>query len=616
MKKSNRNEVLNEIIENRNHSWYEEIKQRNKQNFGKTAISFRKNMISYQMFEEMVESYYAPALKQHGIKKGSEFVCCIRQTPDFPMIFGASSLVGSTAIFVNEEFNQDFLIDIINNSNSNITFVSDWDFVKMLPVYEKTDSRIKIVVIPVSKWDKYNNPYKKVTDRFFHFDEKKFQEAFKKFGRAIMVDDFLEEGKQFNGEINGHGKLSDPVAVTYTSGSTKKGVHKGVVQRNETYIIMGRYHDPEVAGIPKMDKTISYAAGPTNADTLLLTGVSDTMMQGGIVALDPIVDEYYFPYALLFNNAGLAIATRSYWIRAMKEWSTNADFFGVKLPGLYVPSEGGEPLSAGEEKALNKWLKEVKAGTEITHTPTSIVKMTVGGGDSESGSIFLTLYRDYYNKLQKIVGINEPAGLDYYDFCDVEVLRENGTYCNQMETGRLVAISPLTMKGYHRNPEATKSFFIKDFYGKTWGNLNNYAYKDKHNRVYIKGRISETDPEIKNYEIQDLISLDTKNIMSCEVVSLNDPDLGIVYIAHIEFQIGKKINIDKTLESAQRRCENKFSTKLNGRLFFRIRTHEEGYPTLFTAKRDIQSLISEGISEKCIDLTRPKTSPKKLLLKK
>ena len=85
-------------------------------------------------------------------------------------------------------------------------------------------------------------------------------------------------------------------------------------------------------------------------------------VQGGILALDPIIDERYFLYALKFSNAGLAIATRTFWLRAMKETYENPEFKDLKLPGLYVPSEGGEPLSGGEEKALNRWLRDIDAG--------------------------------------------------------------------------------------------------------------------------------------------------------------------------------------------------------------------------------------------------------------
>lgn len=599
MKKMSRSEAMKSIIEEHNHSWYEDLYMRNKDNKEKVALFFRGTKITYGEFFGMVEAY-AKSLKQNGVNKGNEFVACLRQTPDYPVLVAAASLIGAKINLIAADFDKDYLAQIINNASAKIVLVNDWDFVTMSSSLRKSTDDKKIIVLPISKWDKYNNPYSEITDRFYRFDEEEYQNAVSEFSNVESIDKFLSDGTNYVGELNGHGKLSDELAITYTSGSTSKGIHKGVVQRNETYIIMGRYHDPEVAGIPKMNNTVTLSAIGPHADTTLMTGVSDTMLQGGIVALEPIIDEDYFLYGLKINNAGLVIATRTYWLRAMKQTYENPDLKNLTLPYLYVPSEGGEPLAAGEEKALNKWLKDVKAGTLITKTPVSIVKMTVGGGDSEHGSIFLSLYRDYQNGLQKIRGIHEPIGLGYYNFADVQVLREDGTYCQPMELGRLVANAPTGMKNYHNNPEATSDYFITDAYGKVWGDLGCYGYIDRWNKVYLKGRVKKNDPEIKNFQVADEILRDTKNIMSCEVVILYQETDNPIYIAHIETQYFKKVNIEKTLLSAEKRCYNKFGEKIKGKLFFRVRSHEEGFPTLFTAKRNLIALKEEGLTDLCI----------------
>ncbi len=594
-----REEVEKSIVEEHNHSWFEDIYMRNINNQDKVSMFYRGSTYTYGDFFEMVQTY-AKALKQYGVEKGTEFVACLRQTPDYPVLVAAASLIGAKINLIAPDFDLDYIADIIDNADAKIVLVDDWDFSKISYSLKKSANDKNIIVLPVDKWDKYNNPYSEITDRFYKFDAESFNKSIATFSNVIGVDKFLEDGKLYNGELNGHGKLEDELAITYTSGSTSKGIHKGIVQRNETYIVMGRYHDPEVAGIPKMDKTVTLSEIGPHADTTLMTGVSDTLLQGGIVSLDPIIDENYFLYSLKINKAGLVIATRTYWLRAMKETYENPEFVNLTLPYLYVPSEGGEPLAAGEEKALNNWLKDIKAGVSITHTPFSIVKMTVGGGDSEHGSLFLSLYRDYQNKLQKIRGIQEPIGLDCYNFADIQVLREDGTYCNNMEMGRLVANAPTAMKKYHNNPEATNKYFITDAYGKKWGDLGVYGYIDKWNKVYIKGRIGENDPVIKNFEIADEILKDTKNIMSCEVIPMYDADGNIFYVAHIETQYRKKVNLKKSLLSAEQRCMNRFGEALRNKLYFRVRSHEEGFPTLFTAKRNIIALKEEGLTEKCI----------------
>lgn len=599
MKKLPRELVEQDLNENHNHSWFEELYRRNKNNLDKTALLYRGTKITYKSFFEMVIQY-SKSLKSYGIEKGDEFVACLRQTPDYPVLVVAASLIGAKINLVAADFDKDYLAEIIANAKAKVVLVDDWDFNTMKQSLHKSASDKTIITLPVSKWDKHNNPYSEITDKFYKFNETQYMEALSEFNNIVDIEQFLENGTTYNGEINGHGKLNDDLAITYTSGSTKKGIHKGIVQKNRTYIIMGRYHDPEVAGIPKMENTITMAAMGPHADTVLMTGVSDTLMQGGVVALEPIVDEKYFVYSLKINDVGLGLATRTYWLSAMKETYNNPDLKNLTLPGLYVPSEGGEPLSAGEEKALNKWLKDVKAGTKITHTPFSITKMTVGGGDSEHGSLFLKLFRDYSNKLQKIRGINEPIGLEYYDFADVQVLREDGTYCDTMEMGRLVANAPISMDRYHNNPEATAEYFVEDAYGKKWGDLNVYGYIDKWKNVYLKGRIEKNDPKIKTFEVSDEILRDTKNIMSCEVITLDDGTEIPVYIAHVEPQFFTKVKLEKALLSAEERCRIRFGHELDDKLYFRVRTYEEGFPTLFTGKRNIIALKEEGLSSQCI----------------
>lgn len=596
MKKMTWPEVERDISKNHNHSWYEEVYERNKNNLDSIAMSCRGTKITYRELFEIVDQY-SMALKANGVNKGDEFVACLRSDFHYPALVLAASKIGAVINLISAEFDNNYIGQIIDNSDAKFVLVDDWDLEKISPVLKEREDEIKTVVLPVDYWAKIENPYARITDKFYKFDKEKFDEVYNDLDNCINEEEFISSGKDYIGEINGYGKLNDDLAITYTSGSTSKGYHKGVVQKNRTYIIMGRYHDPEVANIPSMTKIVTYAAIGPHADTSLMTGVSDTFMQGGTVTLDPIIDEEYFLYSLAINKPQLVIATRTYWMRAMKETYKNPKFKNLRLPYMYVPSEGGEPLSAGEEKALNKWLKDVKAGTAITHTPTSIVKMTVGGGDSEHGSLFLSLFRDYKNPLQKIRKIHEPIGLEYYNFTDINVLREDGTYCEPMEMGRLVANSPISMERYHNNLEATDKYFITDAYGKRWGDLGTYGYIDKYDNVYIKGRIGKNDPKIKTFQIADEILRDTKNIMSCEVIYLPEFDS---YVAHVETQYHKKVNEERALLSAEQRCLNKFGEELNNRLFFRLRNHEEGFPTLFTAKRNLIELKEEGISDKCI----------------
>jgi len=590
-----RGAVLADIYANHNHSWFEELQERNRGNLEKTAISYWDIDISYKCFFELA-LMYAKALRSIGIGKGDEFVACVRQCPDYPAIVAAASYIGACVDLISPEFNPDFISDIIVKSGRKLILVSDWDLAKISPAIEKSDVGL-CVTVPLARWG--GDPHRDISEKFFKFDIQSYLASKNRLKTVESIEEFLHRGYAYSGEINGHGHLEDTIAVTYSSGSTKKGYHKGIPQCNRVFIIMGRYHDPEVTGMPKMSETRTYAAIGTQADTILMTGVSDTLMEGGIVVLDPVVDSRYFLYSMMFYKAGLVIATRSSWLEALYQYRINPDFRGLKLPYLYVPSEGGEPLSAGEEYALNRWLCEVKAGTAITKTPFSIVKMSVGGGDSEHGSIFLTLFRGYYSVLQKIRGIHEPIGMGYYDFADVSVLREDGTHCAPMEPGRLVANSPLSMNMYHNDPLSTERFFICDSEGNQWGDLGCYGYIDKWNYVYVKGRLSATASDIPLSQIADIMQQDYKHILSCEVVYCVYNDKPI-YIAHIEMQHDcKPGKTNYYLKKAAELCIKNYGQNFAGQLYFRVHESDDRFKLLFTTKRDIHSLNAEGLSEKC-----------------
>lgn len=590
--------VREDLYKNHNHSWYKEIYERNKKGLNRTAMVYRGNRnISYGELFSLSEKY-GKALKYYGVNPKDEFIACLRLTPDYPILVAAASLINAKVNLIAPFFCDEFLCDIVIKSHAKVVLVNDWDFATIAPALLKCCANKTIVIMPVDAWDAGNNPHSELMERFYSFDRNSFEAAYrlcKTKCNICMIDEFLKCGEGYLGQLDGNGKLSDEIAITYTSGSTRKGWHKGVAQRNETYIIMGRYHDPEVCGMPKMNNCITLSEIGTQADTTLMSCISDPLMQGGIVALDPIIDEHYFLHSLAINKAGLAVATRTFWLRAMKETYENAENHRLTLPYLYVPTEGGEPLSAGEEYALNKWLKDVKAGTKITHTPFSIVKMSEGGGDSEHGSLFLRLFRGYYAPLQRIRRIREPMGMFCYKFAKTVVLRPDGSYCKPMELGRLAANSPTAMKKYYNDDAATAEYFIKDAYGNIWGDMKAYGYRDKWGNFYIKGRISENDPKIKAFQVSGVISEDYTNIMSCEVVTEDSGREVPYYIAHIEMQTQEGIDVAKVLRDAYVRCRKEFGDAICSNLYYRIHSSEEGFASLSTTKRNVLALKEEGL---------------------
>lgn len=591
--------ILKEIDENRNHSWIKEVWERNKNNLDYTAIFYRGQKFTYKDF--FIESYrYAKALKKNGLKKGQEFICCIENTPEFPFLMGAASLLGAVVNLLSADMDRDYLVKIIENADSPFIFVSDKNFIEFAPTLKALKTNKKIIALPLDYSLKNGNIYKSITELFYKLDEEKYNESIKEFNNIINIDEFLKTGEDYNSKVIEYTGLNDPYTVTYTSGSTISNKPKGLVHENRSYITMGRYHDTEISHLPTMKQKTMLALVRTMSDTDFMSSVSDMFIQKGIVTLEPINDQEFVFESMLINKPTCVLTSRSVWLHLMKKQQNDKLYKNIKLPFLLVPMCIGEPLAANEEKVLNKWLRSLKAGVDITKLPYSMVCMSVAGGDSEHGGIFVSIYRAIQSKRFSRLNRSEPIGMSTYGMVDIQALKDDGTYCDFMEPGILVANSPCTMAGYRNNDEGNKDFYITDAYGKTWTALNTYGYIDKDRHVYVKGRVNAFDGRIPSYQIADEILKDTKRIMSCEVITIAKEDNTKVYVAHLEPQMNTSFDEQKVLYSALIRCINKFGISIVNDLYFRVRDNKESFEVTATLKRSFLALLDEGISDKCI----------------
>lgn len=594
--KKNR-KILNEIDLNHNYPWIKEIWERNKERLDSVAIKYRGNTFTYEDF--FLNSYkYAKSLKSYGIKKGDEFICCLENTPEFPFIMGATSIVGAKVNLLSSDMDKEYLKQIINNATSNLIFVSEKNIEEFS--YTLCEIKNKIIVLIPLEFSIGKNQFKNITDQYYKVDENKINSAIQRIEKVIGIDGFLKNGEKYKDTVFEKTGLDDDFTITYTSGSTSSNKPKGLVHKVRSYITMGRYHDSEISKIPSMKNLTMLALVRTMSDTDFMSAISDVFMQSANVALEPINDKDFVLESILMNKPAIVLTSRSVWLYVMKKQMKEEKYKKIKFPYLIAPMCIGEPLDGTEERILNKWFRKLKSGVSLTHTPMSVVCMSIAGGDSEHGGIFVKMYRSLQSKRFSRLGYNGPVGMSTYGMVKIQCLRKDGTYADYLEPGNLVANSPCTMHGYVNNEEANKSFYIKDAYGKEWANLNTYGFIDKFGNISVKGRINNDDNEIPNYLIADEILKDTKRIMSCEVVNVPYEN-NKVYVAHIEFQMYNNFNEKEILNNICKRCVKKFGVDILNNLYFRIRDNEESFPITPTLKRSFKSLIDEGITDKCVN---------------
>lgn len=606
MKKMTTEELLKEIEENHNNSLFLEIFKRRNNELDRIALIYKGKKINYLTLKVKVEEY-AKALKAYGIKKGDEIPVCMTNTPEFIYLLGAISLIGAKANIFGDGFDKDYITEIINGCNTNILFATDDIYMNIDESVKKSKNKEVILMSLAESLPNKQNPYIEIEKEWYDFKDRTL-EIKENNARITLSKDFLSLGKNYKGNYIEKVDLNDEFTITYSSGSTNSKRPKAIVHDVKSYIVMGIYHDPEVSNVPSMKNLRMLSHIPTHSNTNIMSCITDPLMQGSEIAVEPIYTPDHFVYSLLINKPSFVTATRSFFIRCANDILTNKKFKNTKMPFLLVPMIVGEPTSPGEEKYCNKFLRKVNAGSKFTHTPVSPVVMSMAGGDCEHGGLFFVLFKEWQKKKLSHLLRGREKGLRTYNMVDVEVLDENNNYLGPNQIGKIVANSPCSMLYYKNDPEETKKFFIKDSTGKEWGDCSCYGYKDEFGEIHIKGRINSLD-KVQPFQIADAVLKDTKNILSCEVIKVKNN-----YVVHFVKMPTAKIK-DRYLliEDIYNRCKSIFGIELASKLIFKER---DNFPLSICGKRNNITLTEEQIPDNSIMIIPNKKETVKRRIKK
>ena len=591
--------VLYDIEENYNCSWAVFMYSRNAgcKSMGKTAVKYRGNEISYaKLYSKAFE--YARAMKAMGVAKGDEVPVCVSNIPEYLYLRFACSFIGAVIHMVGTWFDPEYLEDILNNTGSSILFISDDKYMQIKPIIERSQIR-KSVVISLTdslKTDEAGNsinPYEDLESPF-HVLENKLDEIKAVSVKEILTQhEFLDMGRNYIGKVLEKVSLDDLSAITYTSGTTKPGCPKGVKQSNRSYITFARFKSSDVSGLPEMKNMTALSIIPTYAHTQL-SAMSDVLFCNCTFCCEPFGDKEFFPYAILINKPNYCPCPVGFWIHLGKTFAGSEYFKKIKMPYLMLPEVVGEELSPGEERFLNRISREHGFGTGRLPFPLAPVTFSIGGGTTEGGGLFTTLYRSLQEKKPMYI-INKAYSLGLYPLklAEVEVLNAEGDYCGLNEPGLLVVNSPGNMMGYTGNNQ--EGVYVSDTHGKKWLNMGTIAYKsDPKGSIKMKGR-SDDYTNLKDgsffpyFRIEEAVAKDKRNILSCTVVK--NPEGNIV--VHVEPQPDARLSSKEIIYNAAKRLSPCVPEEILGRIYFRFRSNEESFAMSSSGKRNYSALKYE-----------------------
>lgn len=583
--------ALEEINMKHNWSWYDEILFRWKGCMHNTAIFYRGNEISGQQMFGTADQL-AMSLKTIGIGKGDEILACMSNCPEAIYLLLAASKCGALINFFGSGFNENFIREIISDSSKKVFFMTNDEYEKIQHIVLDAHIDYKILIALNKSLPNSVDPYKEYDEGFSCF--KNVEKMFDTDTSLLSFEDFLKLKKgQYEFEPVG---IDDDFTITYTSGSTKIGLPKAIIHKNRAYISIARFHDPDLSRMPAMRNMRGLAHIPLHSNTNIASSISDTLCQKCTVACEPIYRADFFARSLAINKCSFVPATRSFWLSAIEDFKNNSRLAGEAIPLFVNVVAVGENITKNEEKYINKFFKDYKAGSAKLPFPLSPITLSIGGGNCEHGGLFFTLFKGLRERFS--IGKKE-FGLIPFQLADIAILDENKHECAFEKYGLLVANSPCTMKEYKDNPEATRAFYVTDSIGRIWGNCNVWAYITKKGNVVMRGRFGDEFHDnsgnvIPLFKIMQTISSISSDILSCETV-LTHVDVETAIVSYIKY-VPRKVYDEKVILAKIRQvCEGVFPYDVVQRMYIRFLSDDESFELTKSGKRNIRVLELNGI---------------------
>ena len=313
--------ALEDIELNRNHSWYKELKNRVNGNENKTALFYRGTKISFEeLFQKADE--VAAAMVNVGVKKGDEIPVCLANTPELVYVMLAANRIGAKLNLFGSHYDKNYLSNILDNCSKKVFFASDdvYEEIKELIDNKHFENKVLISLADsLPKVPELCDEYEKELDEYYRYSNN--VSFYKNLSPSILSwGEFVEKSKDFVGEIVDDNNLDTEFLVTYTSGSTKRGFPKQIVHSNRNLIIMSRFRDQELSGIPKIEGLRGLAHIHSDSNTNLVSCITDTLTQLWCVALEPeYSDKKALDYVVL-NKPNICMITTSFAVKMAKDY--------------------------------------------------------------------------------------------------------------------------------------------------------------------------------------------------------------------------------------------------------------------------------------------------------
>ena len=420
------------------------------------AIHYYGNGISWETIFEQAE-VCAKALRALGFGEGSQIPVFLRSVPEFIYLLLAAEKIGASLLCRDNTIREN--VDAVVKAQATTIIAHDFLSMEEKNAYVNAGVEHIVLLSPFNSCERENMPdyiQSSLASNYNHTPAK---------GREIMSwQEFLEEGKGFEGKVEAETNIDRPLYRCYTSGST--GPSKQVIHTAHSLIgvlAQMNFYGGETNHRPTWMVTVLPPALVAVVVSMMLL----PLVSRKLLILNPWVDVYDIDLELIRYKPN--------------NWPMIPMFIEILMNSKRIPADYDMShllaAGAGAEACNNTQLKRVQKFLESHNCK---VPFTTGYGSSEAGSN-ITFHISDVPAGNGNVGCPMPL--------TTVAIFKPGTFqeLDYGQDGEICVHGPGVMYGYD-NEEATAKALIRHPDGKVWLHMGDMGHIDEDGHIYTVGR--------------------------------------------------------------------------------------------------------------------------------
>lgn len=416
---------------------------------------FMGKKTTYKKFAYDVDTC-AKALKSLGIKEGDRVTICMPNCPQGIIMFYAVNVIGGIANMIHPLSAEKEIAFYLNDSKSVAAITLD----QFYPKFEAISDQISIDNLIIADVKDALTPVMKLG---YALTSGRKIKKIPANAPIIRWNDFMKQGKCFNGNYKVKRTANDPAVILYSGGTT--GVTKGILLSNLNFNALAAQIIATNPVFRPGDSML--AAMPIFHGFGLGVSIHSMLANGGKCILVPRFTPKSYAELIVKHRCNFMAGVPTLYEALLRQSVMD----GADLSCLKGVYSGGDSLSVELKKKLDTFLAE--------HNATVKVREGYGTTECVTASCLTPLH------LAKEGSIGQPFPDTFYKIVKPGTQEE----LPLGEDGEICLSGPTVMMEYVNHPEETAQTLQTHSDGRKWVHTGDLGKMDDDGFIYFKQRI-------------------------------------------------------------------------------------------------------------------------------